>query len=119
PAGVDPAAHRVCAHAEELGGLGHAVVGHGRYSGASAAEMHENTRICVHSLVMPGVGGRSEPVRWDTGRDMSSEPTGRPGRYQRSAAGLVASLVVTVAVIGAVLYFMGAFRNDYETRPEA
>mgnify|MGYP006153648855 CR=1 FL=1 len=28
------------------------------------------------------------------------EPTGRPGRYQRSAAGLVSSLVVTVVVIG-------------------
>lgn len=49
---------------------------------------------------------------------MTNEPTGRPGRYQRSAASLVVSLVVTVAAIGALLYFMGIFRDDYETRPD-
>lgn len=47
------------------------------------------------------------------------EPTGRPGRYQRSAAGLVSSLVVTVVVIGGLLYFLGAFRHDFEAKPEA
>lgn len=47
------------------------------------------------------------------------EPTGRPGRYQRSVTGLVVSLVVTVVGIGALLYFMGIFRNDFETKPEA
>lgn len=46
------------------------------------------------------------------------EPAGKAGRYQRSAAGLVTSLVVTVVAIGAVLFFMGVFRNDFETRPE-
>ncbi|NYI43901.1 hypothetical protein BJ993_000981 [Nocardioides aromaticivorans] len=53
---------------------------------------------------------------------MSSEQTqstGTPGRYQRSAAGLVVSLVVTVAAIGALLYFMGAFRPDFEAKPTA
>lgn len=49
---------------------------------------------------------------------MTSEPTGRPGRYQRSAPGLIASLVVTVVAVGGVLYFMSAFRDDYQTRPE-
>lgn len=53
---------------------------------------------------------------------MSTEqapPTGKPGRYQRSAAGLVVSLVVTVVAIGALLYFMGIFRPDFETKPTA
>lgn len=48
-----------------------------------------------------------------------TEPTGRPGRYNRSAAGLVSSLVVTVIVIGGLLYFMGAFRHDFEAKPES
>ncbi|KRB77882.1 hypothetical protein ASE01_06775 [Nocardioides sp. Root190] len=48
-----------------------------------------------------------------------AEPTGRPGRYNRSAAGLVSSLVVTVLGIGAVLYFMSNFRNDFEATPES
>ena len=46
------------------------------------------------------------------------EPTGKPGRYQRSVMGLVTSLVVTVVAVGALLYFMGMFRNDYQTEPE-
>ncbi|WP_370290835.1 DUF4245 family protein [Nocardioides sp.] len=45
-------------------------------------------------------------------------PTGKPGRYQRSAVSLVTSLVVTILAVGAVLTFMGAFRNDYERRPD-
>lgn len=48
-----------------------------------------------------------------------TEPTGKPGRYQRSAAGLVVSLVVTVVAIGALLYFMGVFRPDFEAKPTA
>ncbi|TQK72689.1 DUF4245 family protein [Nocardioides sp. SLBN-35] len=48
-----------------------------------------------------------------------SQPSERPGRYQRSAVGLVTSLVVTVIAIGALLYFMGAFRPDFEVKPEA
>ncbi|MFC5727581.1 MULTISPECIES: DUF4245 family protein [Nocardioides] len=47
-----------------------------------------------------------------------TEPTGRAGRYQRSAAGLVVSLLVTVLALGGVLYFMGAFRHDLDVRPE-
>ena len=48
-----------------------------------------------------------------------TEPAGKPGRYQRSAVGLVTSLVVTVVAIGGLLYFMGVFRPDFETKPEA
>lgn len=48
-----------------------------------------------------------------------SQPSERPGRYQRSAVGLVTSLVVTVVAIGGLLYFMGAFRPDFEVKPEA
>ncbi|NHA01625.1 DUF4245 family protein [Nocardioides sp. W3-2-3] len=47
------------------------------------------------------------------------EPAGKPGRYQRSAAGLITSLVVTVLAIAGLLYFMGAFRPDFEAKPEA
>jgi len=48
-----------------------------------------------------------------------SPPSGRPGRYQRSAVGLITSLVVTVAAIAGLLYFMGAFRPDFEVKPQA
>ncbi|HWJ09107.1 MAG TPA: DUF4245 domain-containing protein [Nocardioides sp.] len=48
-----------------------------------------------------------------------TEATGKPGRYQRSAGGLVVSLVVTVIGIGALLWFMGIFRPDFETKPTA
>jgi hypothetical protein len=47
------------------------------------------------------------------------EPTGKAGRYQRSAVGLIVSLVVTVVGVGGLLYFMGLFRPDFETKPEA
>ncbi len=47
------------------------------------------------------------------------EPAGKPGRYQRSAAGLIASLVVTVVGVVALLAFMGLFRPDFEAKPEA
>lgn len=46
-----------------------------------------------------------------------TQPSGTPGRYQRSAAGLVVSLVVTVVAIGGILYFMGIFRSDFESKP--
>ncbi|MFJ9314889.1 DUF4245 family protein [Pimelobacter simplex] len=48
-----------------------------------------------------------------------TESPGRPGRYQRSFNGLISSLLVTVLVIGGLLYFMGAFRNSTEIEPEA
>ncbi|WGX95609.1 DUF4245 family protein [Nocardioides sp. L-11A] len=48
-----------------------------------------------------------------------AQPSGSPGRYQRSVVGLVTSLVVTVAAIVGMLYFMGAFRSDFEIEPEA
>lgn len=47
-----------------------------------------------------------------------AEPTGRPGRYQRSAAGLMVSLLVTVVALGGLLLFMGVFREDLEVEPE-
>lgn len=47
-----------------------------------------------------------------------AEPTGRAGRYQRSAAGLVVSLVVTVVAVGGLLWFMGIFRHDLEVKPD-
>ncbi|HWI43073.1 MAG TPA: DUF4245 family protein [Nocardioides sp.] len=48
----------------------------------------------------------------------AAEPTGRAGRYSRSAAGLVVSLVVTVLAIGGLLWFMGMFRSDLEVKPQ-
>lgn len=48
-----------------------------------------------------------------------TQPPERPGRYQRSAVGLVTSLVVTVVAVGGLLYFMGVFRPDFEVKPEA
>lgn len=50
---------------------------------------------------------------------MSTSSEGRPGRYQRSVGGLVAALVITVAAVGGLLWFLGLFRADVDNRPEA
>lgn len=42
----------------------------------------------------------------------SAEPTGRSGRYQRSASGLVAALVIVMAVIVAYIGFRALVRDD-------
>ncbi len=49
---------------------------------------------------------------------MSTSSVGRPGRYQRSAGGLVAALVITVLVVGGLLWVLGLFRSDLEVGPE-
>ena len=46
-------------------------------------------------------------------------PTEKPGRYNRSFNGLIASLVVTVLLLGGLLFFMGAFRHDLVVKPDA
>lgn len=48
----------------------------------------------------------------------TGEPTGRPGKYQRTVGGLVAALVTTAVVIGAVIWLMGLFRDDVEIGPD-
>lgn len=48
-----------------------------------------------------------------------SAPSGKPGRYTRSAAGLLTSLIVTVVAVGGALMFLGTFRNDYERTPDS
>ncbi len=47
-----------------------------------------------------------------------SEQSGRPGKYQRTTHGLVVSLIVTVAAIALVLWFMGLFRSETVYEPE-
>jgi hypothetical protein len=46
------------------------------------------------------------------------QPTEKPGRYNRSFNGLIASMVVTVVALGALLIFMGFFRNDLVVKTE-
>jgi hypothetical protein len=41
-----------------------------------------------------------------------------PGRYQRSAAGMVGALVVTLLVIGAFVAFRAVNREELEVRPQ-
>jgi hypothetical protein len=50
---------------------------------------------------------------------MSTSSEGRPGKYQRSAGGLVAALIVTVVAVGGLLWVLGLFRPDTNIRPEA
>lgn len=50
---------------------------------------------------------------------MSTSSVGRPGKYQRSAGGLLAALVITVVAMGGLLWVMGLFRDDVDNRPEA
>jgi hypothetical protein len=46
------------------------------------------------------------------------EQTGRPGKYNRSAPGLVVALVTTVAVVAALGLFMGLFRHKTDIKPQ-
>lgn len=46
------------------------------------------------------------------------EPTGRPGKYQRSAGGLAAALVLTAVAVVVVMWVLGLFRNDLEIEPD-
>ncbi len=48
---------------------------------------------------------------------MSTSTEGRPGKYERSAGGLVAALVITVLAVGGVLWFLSLFRADTDNRP--
>lgn len=47
---------------------------------------------------------------------MSTSSVGSPGKYQRSAGGLVAALLVTVVAVGGLLWFLGLFRPDIGVR---
>jgi len=49
---------------------------------------------------------------------MSTSSVGRPGRYQRSAGGLVAALVITIVGVGGLLWVLGLFRSDTEFQPQ-
>ena len=49
---------------------------------------------------------------------MSTSSEGRPGRYERSAGGLVAALIITVVAVGGLLWVLGLFRADTDNRPE-
>lgn len=46
-------------------------------------------------------------------------PPGRPGRYQRSFSGLVAAMVVLVAVVLAIVGYRALFRAELEVDPSA
>jgi hypothetical protein len=46
------------------------------------------------------------------------EPTGRPGRHERSTGGLIGALIVTVAVVVAFVVFRSVFRDDVGVSPE-
>ena len=49
---------------------------------------------------------------------MSTSSEGRPGRYERSAGGLVAALIITVVAVGGLLWVLGLFRADTDNRPQ-
>lgn len=49
---------------------------------------------------------------------MSTSTEGRPGKYERSAGGLVMALVVTVVAVGGLIWLLGLFRPDTDNRPE-
>ena len=48
----------------------------------------------------------------------TTEQAGRPGKYQRSAFGLVVALVSTVVVVGLLLWVMGLFRHSGDVKPQ-
>lgn len=76
----------------------------------------EAARLCT-----PGVPSRRVGTVWDIGsvseNPAPAEPTGTPARHQRSTAGLIGALLVTVLVIVAFVAFRGVFRTDVDTTP--
>lgn len=54
----------------------------------------------------------------EDGPAMSTSSVGSPGRYQRSVGGLAAALVLTVVVVGGLIWLLGLFRPDVEIDPE-
>jgi len=48
----------------------------------------------------------------------TGEPTGRPGKYQRSAGGLIGALVLTAVAVLLATWVLGWFRNDLEIEPD-
>jgi len=65
-------------------------------------------------------GDGPTPLRdWVDGRICSvSEPTGRPGRYQRSAGGLLSAMLILLLVLAAYVGFRALVRNDLAVNPE-
>lgn len=53
------------------------------------------------------------------GAGAPAEPTGKPGRYQRSFGGLIGSMIVLVVAVLAVVVFREVFRDTPEVEPEA
>lgn len=51
--------------------------------------------------------------------DTSASRPERPGRYQRSTAGLIGAMIVTLLAVGAFVAFRSINRDDLEVRPEA
>ena len=49
---------------------------------------------------------------------MSTPPTVKPGRYQRSAGGMVGAMVVLLVAVGAFVAFRALTRDQPEVRPE-
>jgi hypothetical protein len=48
----------------------------------------------------------------------TTEQTGRPGKYNRSAFGLVVALVTTVVVVAGLLWVMSLFRDTPVAKPD-
>jgi hypothetical protein len=54
----------------------------------------------------------------DDGRTSETAAPEKPGRYQRSSAGMVGALIVTVLVILAFVAFRALNRSDLDVKPE-
>jgi hypothetical protein len=56
--------------------------------------------------------------RWDNGGVSEPRAAEKPGRYQRSAGGMVGALVILLLAIGAFVAFRALTRDQPEIRPE-
>lgn len=64
-------------------------------------------------------GRRGGQVRaWEHGSVSESPSPEQPGRYQRSASGLIGALVILLGLIAAFVAFRAITRNDLDVRPE-
>jgi hypothetical protein len=61
---------------------------------------------------------RERRQRWDNGGVSEASAPEKPGRYQRSAGGMVGAMVILLLFIGAFVAFRGLTRDQPEIHPE-
>ncbi len=109
PAPLDPSAHGVVTHPEDVGGFRNSVRRHTQ----TLPQLRRINKTSAASATSLGVVARrnSPPVTLACVSE-------RPGRYPRSASGLIGALLVLLLVVGGFVLIRALGRDELEVRPE-